>query len=77
MAATTTDSPYGGHACFTNSPCYIYTCLSANHYYVQVIHCYSSMTFTQTSDALFIGMLSAKINISVPTTFQCFFLGMF
>ena len=20
MAATTTDSPYGGHACFTNSP---------------------------------------------------------
>ncbi|KAH3848952.1 hypothetical protein DPMN_091337 [Dreissena polymorpha] len=21
MAATTTDSPYGGHACFTNSPC--------------------------------------------------------
>ncbi|KAH3892415.1 hypothetical protein DPMN_016533 [Dreissena polymorpha] len=22
MAATTTDSPYGGHACFTNSPCF-------------------------------------------------------
>jgi len=21
MAATTTDSPYGGHSCFTNSPC--------------------------------------------------------
>ncbi|KAH3895414.1 hypothetical protein DPMN_019578 [Dreissena polymorpha] len=22
MASTTSDSPYGGHTCFTNSPCY-------------------------------------------------------
>ncbi|XP_052284273.1 store-operated calcium entry regulator STIMATE-like isoform X3 [Dreissena polymorpha] len=38
MAATTTDSPYGGHACFTNSPCCRFFDTSKQAFGAAVIH---------------------------------------